>query len=450
VNDRHEIFGWAMYDWANSAFATTVSAVFLGPYLTALAKAASDKNGLVYLLGIGIAPASFLPYAVSLSALLQILVLPILGAIADYSHLRKPMLMIFTVLGATATTLLFFVEGNLWWLGGVLYLIASLSFAACIVFYNSYLPDIASEDQRDRVSSFGWALGYLGGGLLLVINLAFYQISPWIFGEANTGLIVRVNLASAGIWWMGWSIWTFTTLRSRQEGPTQLEGEAYFIVGFREMATTLREMRRYPETLRFLFAYLIYNDGVQTVVVTAAIFGAELLGMSQSTLVLVILMVQLVAFFGALLFGRVAGRISAKTAVLISLAIWSGTAIYTYGFLSSEFEFWLLAGVIALVLGGSQALSRSLFAQMIPKHREAEFFSFYELADRGSSLLGPLAFGLTNQWLGSLRYAALSVSLFFVAGLVLLTRVNVQKAIQDAQADQTTTLKSEASRLRAP
>jgi len=437
VNDRHEIFGWAMYDWANSAFATTVSAVFLGPYLTTLAKAASDKNGFVYLLGIQIAPASFLPYAVSLSALLQVLILPILGAIADYSHLRKRMLMIFTTLGATATTLLFFVEGNLWWLGGVLYLIASLSFAACIVFYNSYLPDIASEDQRDRVSSFGWALGYLGGGLLLVFNLAFYQTSAWIFGEANTGLAVRLNLASAGIWWMGWSIWTFMTLRSRNGVPKLFGGEAYLKIGFREMAATLHEMRRYPQTLRFLLAYLIYNDGVQTVVVTAAIFGAEALKISQSTLVLVILMVQLVAFFGALLFGRIAGLVSAKTAVLISLVIWSGTAFYTYGFLSSEFEFWLLGGVIGLVLGGSQALSRSIYAQMIPKDREAEFFSFYELADRGSSLLGPLVFGLTNQWLGSLRYAALSVSFFFVAGLALLTRVNVQKAIQDSRVRQT-------------
>jgi UMF1 family MFS transporter len=196
-------------------------------------------------------------------------------------------------------------------------------------------------------------------------------------------------------------------------------------------------MRRYPQALRFLLAYLIYNDGVQTVVVTAAIFGAEALKISQSTLVLVILMVQLVAFFGALLFGRIAGLVSAKTAVLISLVIWSGTAFYTYGFLSSAFEFWLLGGVIGLVLGGSQALSRSIYAQMIPKDREAEFFSFYELADRGSSLLGPLVFGLTNQWLGSLRYAALSVSFFFVAGLALLTRVNVQKAIQDSRVRQT-------------
>jgi MFS transporter, UMF1 family len=214
VNDKKEIFGWGMYDWANSAFSTTVGTVFLGPFVASLARSAAEAAGTetVSFFGIPVAPDSFLPYCISFSVFMQVLFLPILGAIADYSHLRKAMMRLFATIGAVATILMFFVTGNLWWLGGVLYIVANLAFGAAIVFYNAYLPDIASEEERDRVSSYGWAMGYLGGGILLALNLAFF-----IFSEdlgVPTDLAVRINLASAGVWWLGFSYLTWSRLRS--------------------------------------------------------------------------------------------------------------------------------------------------------------------------------------------------------------------------------------------
>ncbi len=441
INDRREIFGWAMYDWANSAFSTTVGTVFLGPYLASLAASAATAyaDGMARFLGIPIAPDSFLPYCVSISVGLQVLFLPILGAIADYSHLRKRMMQIFATIGALATTGLFLVTENLWWLGGLLFIVANLAFGAAMVFYNAYLPDIASEDQRDRVSSYGWAMGYLGGGLLLVINLAFYLLRESL--GVPTGLAVRINLASAGIWWLAFSLITWARLRPRHAVRRLPPGQTYMSIGFKQLGQTLRQLRHFPETLKFLLAYFLYNDGIQTVIAVSATFAAAPLvrggvEIEQSTLTMVILMIQFVAFAGALFWGRLAYWVGAKRSVLISLVIWAGVVIYAYGGLKGELrilEFWILGGLIALVMGGSQAISRSLFAQMIPQGKEAEFYSFYEVSERGTSWIGPFLFGLVNQMFGSLRPAILSLIFFFVMGLILLPFVNVNKAIEDVK-----------------
>ncbi|HEX5942952.1 MAG TPA: MFS transporter, partial [Anaerolineales bacterium] len=255
VNDRREILGWAMYDWANSAFSTTVGTVFLGPYIASLAAEAAGSDGLARFFGIPIAPDSFLPYCISFSVGLQVLFLPILGAIADYSHLRKPMMQIFATIGAILTIALFFVTGNLWWLGGILFILANLAFGAAIVFYNAYLPDIASEDQRDRVSSYGWAMGYLGGGVLLALNLAFFTFSEDLGVPGD--LAVRINLASAGLWWLGFSFLTWSRLRSRRAARPLPQGETYASVGFKQLGRTFREMKNFPETLKFLLAYFL-------------------------------------------------------------------------------------------------------------------------------------------------------------------------------------------------
>ncbi|MFZ5886220.1 MAG: MFS transporter [Chloroflexota bacterium] len=442
VNDRREIFGWAMYDWANSAFSTTVGTVFLGPYIASLAANAAKAypDGMARFFGIPVAPDSFLPYCVSFSVGLQVLFLPILGAIADYSHLRKRMMQIFAFIGAIATILMFFITGSLWWLGGVLFIIANLAFGAAIVFYNAYLPDIASEDQRDRVSSYGWAMGYLGGGILLALNLAFF-----IFSE-NLGvpgdLAVRINLASAGVWWLGFSFLTWTRLRPRHAARALPPGETYVSIGFKQLSKTFREVKHFPETIKYLVAYFLYNDGIQTVIAVSSTFAAAPLirggvELPQDTLIAVILMIQFVAFFGALLWGKLANWIGSKQSIIVSLIIWSGVVIYAYGGLKGEsrvIEFFILGIFIALVMGGSQAISRSLFAQMIPKGKEAEFYSFYEVSERGTSWTGPLIFGLANQWFGSLRYGILALIFYFIAGLIVLPFVNVQKAMTDAKA----------------
>lgn len=442
INDKREIFGWAMYDFANSAFSTTVGTVFLGPYVAGLIRTAAEVAGTqtvrLPLLGIPIAPDSYISYCASLSVGLQVLFLPILGAIADYSHLRKQLMQFFAVLGAIFTTLLFLVTADLWWLGGVLFILGNLSFGAAIVFYNAYLPDIASEDQRDRVSSFGWAMGYLGGGLLLLFNLIFFQFSESL--GISGGMAVRINLASAGVWWFGWSFFTWRRVRPRHPARQLPQGQTYFTIGFSQLRQTAREAHRYPQTLRYLLAYLVYNDGIQTVILVSSTFAAAPLlqgglGIDTGSLALLILMIQFVAFGGALLWGRLANRVGAKQAILISLVIWSAVVIYAYLGMQGDnrvLEFWILGGFIAIVLGGSQAISRSLFAQMIPKGQEAEFFSIYEISERGTSWIGPLIFGLVNQLTGNIRPALLSLIFFFVVGLVLLTRVNVKQALIDA------------------
>jgi UMF1 family MFS transporter len=446
VNDKREIFGWAMYDWANSAFSTTVGTVFLGPYIASLAAKAAEtsSDGMARFLGIPVAPDSFLPYCISFSVGLQVLFLPILGAIADYSHLRKRMMQLFAMTGAISTILMFAVSENLWWLGGVLFIIANLAFGAAMVFYNAYLPDIASEEERDRVSSYGWAMGYLGGGILLALNLAFFIFSEDIGVPGD--LAVRINLASAGVWWMAFALITWARLKPRHAARALPQGENYLSVGFKQLGKTFREIKNFPETLKYLLAYFLYNDGIQTVIAVSSTFAAAPIArggieLPQDTLIAVILMIQFVAFFGALFWGKLAKWIGAKQSIIVSLIIWSGVVIYTYGGLRGESrvtEFFILGIFIALVMGGSQAISRSLFAQMIPKGKEAEFYSFYEVSERGTSWTGPLIFGLANQIFGSLRFGILALIFYFIAGLIVLPFVNVKKAMEDVKKYDTT------------
>ena len=436
--NRREQLGWYFYDWANSAFSTTVGSVFLGPYVSNLADQAAGADGLVRLLGVPMAPYSFLSYCISISVILQVLFLPVLGAIADYSSLRKRLMQYFAVAGSWAAMFMFFVTDQTWWLGGLLFIIANLCFGAAIVFYNAYLPDIADPEDRDRVSSVGWALGYLGGGLLLTLNLAFFLMRDTI--GIDSSLAVRINLFSGGFWWFSWSFVTWRLLRSRDKAKALPPGETYLSTGLKQLRETFQEAARYPHTVRFLIAYLLYNDGIQTVFAVAAVFAAAPLvqgglEIEQDTLTMIILMIQFVAFIGALLFGRLAVRIGAKKALIYGLIVWTVVVIYTYLGLRGEsriLEFWILGGFIALVMGGTQAVSRGLFANMIPEGKEAEFFSIYEVSERGTSWLGPLAFGLVNQITGSLRPAIVSIILFFIVGLALLLRVDVRRAIAES------------------
>ena len=436
--NRREQVGWYFYDWANSAFSTTVAAVFLGPYVSNLTEQAAGPDGLVRFFGIPVAPYSLFAYCITISVILQVLFLPILGAIADYSNLRKRLMQVFAVSGSIATMFMFFITAQTWWLGCLLFIAANLCFGAAVVFYNAFLPEIADPDDRERVSSAGYALGYLGGGLLLTLNLVLYLMRDTI--GIDSGLAVRINLFSGGLWWFGWSFVTWRLLRSRDIARVIPPGETYLSTGLKQLWATFKETAKYPHTIRFLFAYLLYNDGIQTVFAAASVFAAAPLvrgglGIEQGMLTQVILMIQFVAFGGALLFGRIAIRIGAKRALIIGLVVWTVVVIYAYLGLRGEsrfLQFWILGGFIALVMGGTQAVSRSLFANMIPPGKEAEFFSIYEVSERGTSWLGPLAFGLVNQISGSLRPAIASIILFFVVGLFLLLRVDVRRAIAES------------------
>ncbi len=436
MNDKREIRGWTMYDWANSAFSTTVVTALLGPYVLALAE--SSATPLTFL-GTTIEPAAIFPFSASLSVMLQVFLLPLLGTIADYTHLKKRMLLSFAYVGGFATILLFFVQGDMAGFGtngavlfgSLLFIIANLCFGAAMVFYNAFLPEIASPDQRDAVSSQGFALGYLGGGLLLLINLGLLTLMD------DTGLAVRISLASAGLWWLVFT-YLFPQRRLKQRDPAREipPGASVFSHGLRELVTTLGELyRSYPQTLRFLIAYLVYNDGIQTVIVVSTAFAADELGMATDMLLILVLMIQFVAFFGALGFGFLSRRLGAKRSIMISLLIWSGIVIFAYALLYEEWQVFVLGFVLALVLGGSQALSRSLFSQMIPADHEAEYFGFYEISERGTSWLGPLAFAAAVQLTGSQRVAIVTLIFFFVFGLLLLSRVDVRQAMIDAGND---------------
>ena len=434
-NDRRELFGWKMYDWANSAFYTTVVGALFSPYLTRLAQSAVGENGVVLDLGpLGAVTAKSLPtLCVSISVGAQVFLLPILGALGDYSDLKKRLMALFCYIAVIANCLLFFVKGDLYLLGGLLFIIANVCFGASNVFYNAFLPDITTEDQSDKVSSRGFAYGYLGGALLLVVNLLLVLNAERL--GMTTGLAVRLSLLSAGVWWGGFALITFALLKSRPAKKTLPPGKSYLSAGFAELRATFKELRRLPLTARYLLGYLIYNDGIQTVIVAASTFlEQELFPQGNPVFLLeIFLMVQFVAVAGALLFERLAYLMTTKKAIIVSLIIWSGIVIYAYGFLNSVPEAWVLAGVIAIVLGGSQALSRSLFSKMIPEGKEASFFGLYEVSERGTSWMGPLLFSLVVSRTGSYRLALLSLIFFFVVGLIVLWITDTDRAIRESQ-----------------
>ncbi|WP_427923727.1 MFS transporter [Streptomyces sp. cg40] len=424
---RREQRGWYFYDWACSVYSTSVLTVFLGPYLTSVAKSAADPDGFVHPLGVPVRAGSFFAYTVSASVIVSILVMPLAGAAADRTGRKKPLLALAAYVGATATTGLFFLDGDRYLLGGFLLIVANSSVAVSMVVYNSYLPQIAPPEERDAVSSRGWAFGYAAGSLILVANLILFTAHD-SFGLSES-MAVRICLASAGIWWGAFTLVPLKRLRDR--GRTT--SEAPMAQGWRQLAATVGDMRGKPLTLSFLFAYLIYNDGIQTVISQASVYGSEELGLSQSTLITAVLMVQVLAVAGALGMGRLARTYGAKRTILGSLVAWTVTLAAGY-FLPAGAPVWffVLAAGIGLVLGGSQALSRSLFSHLVPPGKEAEYFSAYEMSDRGMSWLGPLLFGVTYQLTGSYRDAIISLVAFFIVGFVLLARVPVARAIGDA------------------
>jgi UMF1 family MFS transporter len=331
---------------------------------------------------------------------------------------------------------MFFVTGTLYWIGGLLFIIANLAFGAALVFYNGFLNEISTEDQRDKVSSRGFAYGYLGGGLLLGLNFLLVKSAGRL--GIDPYLAVRLSLLSAGLWWGGFSLITFARLKTRAVAKSLPRGKSYLTLGFSELGRTFRELAHLRHTLRYLIGYLFFNDGIQTVISMASVLMAQELFIArgletdQSFLLGIFLMVQFGAIFGALLFERLAYAIKTKNAILVSLVLWCGVVIYVYAFLRTTSDAWVMGVVIAIVLGGSQALSRSLFSRMIPEGREASFFGLYEVSERGTSWLGPLLFGVVVAATDSYRQALLSLIVLFVVGTIILFFTDTDKAIHQA------------------
>jgi UMF1 family MFS transporter len=440
VQRRREQRAWYFYDWANSAYVTTTLTALYGPYLTVVAKRAACPGRSTDLqcpndlnvLGVPVSPGSIALYAVTAATLLSAVLLPVVGAVVDRSGHKRTLLAGFAWVGAVAAASMFAVQGSAWQLGVVLQLAGSLALGCSLVVYDAILCDIATPDERDRVSSRGWAVGYLGGGLLLALNLAMVTAHDTFGLDKETA--VRVSLLSAGLWWGLFTLVPFRGLRDRPAAdPDPQVGGGLVRASFGQLRRTLTHLRGYPQTGLFLLAYLFFNDGVQTVIYASSIFGQEELGFDASQLMITILLVQFVAFFGALAFGWAAGRIGAWRTVLSSLGLWCVVVAAGYLVPAHQFMIFLaLATLIGLVLGGTQALSRSLYSQLVPRGREAEYFSLYQAAERGTSWLGTLLFGFLFQVTGSYRTAIVALVVFFVVGGILLSRVDVRRGIQEA------------------
>ena len=426
---------WYWYDWANSAYTTTIGTVFFGPYFINLAEnAVGGEGGRFQVLGFSLPPDSLFFWLITVSTILSAIVLPPLGAYADRVANKKRLLATLAWAGSFSAALIFFATGDNWLLAAVGIVFGNLFFGAAGVVNDSILPLISDEANRDRVSSRGWAFGYLGGGLLLVLNLGVYLGHEAI--GLDEGLAARLCMLSAAVWWAGFTLIPFLRLKDHPPVAVEhVEGNAVRR-SFGQLAATLRDMRNYPMALTFLLAYLFFNDGIQTVIASASVFGAEELGHSQTILIATILMVQFVAFGGALLFGRLAGRMGAKRTILIGLVIWMVIVTVALWLPAGNVPLFLILGAaIGLVLGGTQALARSYFSLLIPRGKEAEYFSFYHAMDRGTSWFGTATFGIVLAVTDSYRPAIFALIAFFLIGGLLLTRVDTERGIRDAGND---------------
>jgi UMF1 family MFS transporter len=422
---RPELRAWALYDWANSVFMTIMILVYPIYFIQV---AAADLAPVVGTARIGFATAA----AMTITAILS----PILGAMADHAGIKKRMLALCLGIGAVATAALYFVGRGEWVLGAALFMVGNIGVSASIVFYESLLPHIASQDEVDRVSMAGYAAGYLGGGLLLIVSLIAIQ-KPELFRIPDAETAMRLSFVATAVWWVVFSIPLFRTVPEPPRAPHGADeaGRSLLAASFIRLGHTLRELRRYRQAFLFLLAFLLYNDGVNTIIRMASAYGTEI-GIARGSLIAAFVMVQLVGIPFAFLFGTIAGRIGAKRAIFITLAVYLVIAVWGY-YMKTALQFFVLAFLVGMVQGGAQGLGRSLFSTMIPRHRSSEFFAFFSVFEKFAGIFGPAIFGIMAMATGSSRNAILSLIFFFVVGGALLAFVDVeagQRAAREAEA----------------
>lgn len=421
---RPELRAWVMYDWANSAMVTTVVAAVFPIYFASVAAADLADNEATFRFSI----------ITTIGLAIVAVTAPILGAIADYTASRKRLVAGFMALGVTAVAGMFFIQRGDVGLASVLFVLANVGVAGSFVFYDSLLPHVARADEVDRVSTSGYALGYLGGGILLALNLAWIS-APGAFGlpagpdltPEEATLPARLAFLSVAVWWVLFSIPFFRgvpePLRSLESDEET--GERPIRIAVTRLRETFRELREYRQALLMLLAFLIYNDGIGTIIKMATVYGTEI-GIEQNLMILAILVVQFVGIPFSFLFGGLAGRIGAKPAILGGLCVYAGITVLGY-FMTTGTHFLILAGLVGMVQGGTQALSRSLFASMVPRHKSGEFFGFFAVFEKFAGILGPLTFSVAIALTGSSRFSILSIIVFFIVGAALLVTVDVDE-----------------------
>ena len=414
-----------MYDWANSAFQTTIITAVFPLFFSDVAAAG---------LAPAVATARF-AWATTIAVAVIAVLGPVLGAIADYRGARKTMLGAFMAIGVVATALMATIDRGEWQYAAALFMVSNIAIAATLVFYDSLLPHIASPDEIDRVSTSGYAIGYIGGGVLLAINLAWI-LSPATFGLPDAIAAIKLSFVSVALWWCIFSIPLF---RRVPEPPRVLEAgelanENAVRVALVRVRETFGELRGYRNAFLMLVAFLLYNDGIQTIIKMASIYGAEI-GIDRNAQIAAFILVQFVGVPCSFLFGMLADRIGARTAVFISLAVYTGISVLGY-FMTTATQFFALAFLVGTVQGGSQALSRSLFARMIPRHKSSEYFGFFSVFEKFAGIFGPAVFAAAVTMTGSSRPAVLSVIAFFIAGAIVLARVDVAAGQREATRNQ--------------
>lgn len=407
---RKIIFSWCMYDWANSAFATTIMAAVLPFFYSSVAGANLSKT----------TASSYWGYTNTVAMLIVAFSAPVLGALADHWGMKKKFLAGFAILGIISTAFLVSVSRGDWLLASFLYILGMLGFSGGNNFYDSLLPHVAGDGEIDRISSYGYATGYLGGGLLLILNLAMI-LKPSIFGIPDAEWGARYSFLTVALWWALFSIPILKNVPEPPVVPIAGESSHPMRASFQRLSLTFHNLRQYREAFKFLVAFWLYNDGIGTIISMAVIFGAEI-NIAQEHLIGAILAVQFVGIPFSLLFGNLAGKIGTKRAIFLGLGIYTGISIGGY-FIQNALHFWILAILVGFVQGGTQALSRSLFGTLIPKSRSAEFFSFYDVSSKFAGIIGPSVFGFVGQMTGSSRLSIVALVVFFIGGGLILFQV---------------------------
>ncbi|WP_083262498.1 MFS transporter [Roseivirga sp. 4D4] len=423
LNDKRITNGWCMYDWANSVYSLTITTAVFPIYFESVTTS-DDGNKLVDFLGWQLPNTVLYSYALSLSFLLTAMMLPLLTGIADYTGKKKTFLKFFAYLGASACAAMFFFEGSNIEFGVLMVILASIGYSGGLVFYDAYLPEIATADRFDQLSAKGYSLGYIGSVILLILNLLMIQ-EPEVFGLQEGSLPARISFLTVAIWWAGFAQITFNRLPANPFKKTNTDH--WFKKGYRELKMVYSQIKELPNLRRYVLAYFFFNAGVQAVMYLASLFGAKELQLPTDALIKIVLIIQLVAIGGAYLFANLSKRKGNVFSLMTMIVIWVAVCILAF-FVNSELQFYGLAIMVGLIMGGIQSLSRSTYSKLIPENTEdhASFFSFYDVTFNVSIVTGTLAYG-TIEWLtGSMRYSALGLSVFFIIGLLLVRSVKVR------------------------